>query len=100
MRNIVKDHTEDDFYDKNPIIKEPEKQQNFPTKSRLTKASLMEDLVTRKKSDILRKLTTVTRDDDSPLVLYKVLPIAKKQKEPQDRYSIEYLWNIGANVRF
>ena len=73
---------------------------DFPKK----KVSLMGDMARRNKSDIFLRLTTPSIREESPLVLYKVLPIAKeligiKEKEPKDKYSIEYLWNIGANLR-
>ena len=68
------------------------------------KVSLMSDITRRNKSDILQRLANPSIREESPLVLYKVLPVAKelvgiKEKEPKDKYSIEYLWNIGANLR-
>ena len=73
---------------------------DFPQK----KVSLKGDVTRRNKSDIFQRLATPSIREESPLVLYKVLPIAKelvgiKEKEPKDKYSIEYLWNIGANLR-
>ena len=65
---------------------------------------------TRSKYDSFKKLKEVS---DKNLVLYtflpapKDLPVTHKKsieapsqpyKEPKDKYSIEYLWNIGANV--
>ena len=66
--------------------------------------SLVGDVMRRNKSDILHRLAAPTIREETPLVLYKVLPIAKelvgiKEKEPTDKYSVEYLWNIGANLR-
>ena len=73
---------------------------DFPKK----KVSLKGDVTRIDKSDIFQRLATPSIREESPLVLYKVLPIAKelvgiKEKEPKEKYSIEYLWNIGANIR-
>ena len=82
----------------------PEKQPTMDFPKRAKKVSLVEDVIRRNKSDIFPRLATPTIREESPLVLYKVLPIAKeligvREKEPKDKYSIEYLWNIGANLR-
>ena len=53
--------------------------------------------LTRNKPDIVRRLAGAS--EDYSLVLYKVLPATRRPKEPTDKYSLEYLWNVGASVR-
>lgn len=56
---------------------------------------------------------TLAKGDDSKLIIYKMLPtpdfLKKNEKRkyfkddkklPRDKYSIEYLWNIGATFDF
>ena len=87
-----------------PTEQKPEKQPRMDIPKRSKKVSLEDDVIRRNKSDIFQRLAAPTIREESPLVLYKVLPIAKeligvREKEPKDKYSIEYLWNIGANLR-
>lgn len=60
---------------------------------------------TEKKLKISERLRLLSKIPDKELVIYKVLPNPNTQKpllthkEPADKYSIEYLWNIGASVQ-
>ena len=102
---IYKERAKEESTSVSTTEQKPEKQPRMDFPKRSKKVSLVGDVIRRKKSDIFpRLLATPTIREESPLVLYKVLPIAKeliciKEKEPKDKYSIEYLWNIGANLR-
>jgi len=56
------------------------------------------------KSKSSRKLQLLANIPDTRLVIYKLLPVENKNfhtpyREPSDKYSIEYLWNIGATIQ-
>lgn len=50
------------------------------------------------------RLRTLSKVPDRHLVIYKLLPnpntikLLSVHKEPPEKYSIEYLWNIGAST--
>ena len=51
------------------------------------------------------RLRLLSRIPDTQLIIYKMLPNPKSENllptysEPSDKYSIEYLWNIGASIQ-
>ena len=61
----------------------------------------------QKRAEIVK---TLARGGDMSLTLYKLMPMdgiktvvknnKMSRKEPRDKYSIEYLWNIGATCDF